>query len=147
MEASKLTIDPNHLRFDKMTNGKRSKLRKENIKSLIRSKPAGTLIMVSEFQAVTMSSNPSTSVMLKNMVKRGEITRHQDDHFKSRYSWAVNEDVKVRVPKAPKAVAPSVGFDTETIVEKAKSYVWQQDDDSLRGFIKWLEGGEKNLPK
>lgn len=145
MEASKLTIDPNHLRFDKMSNGRRSKLRKENIKALIRSKPAGTIIKVSDFQKVTMSSNPSTSVMLKNMVKRGEISRYRDEQFKSRYTWAVSEGVKVKVPKTPRQAPKSV-FDTETIIEKAKSYVWQQDDDSLRGFIKWLEQGE-NLPK
>lgn len=143
MEASKLVIDPKHLRFDKMPMAKRSKLRRENIKALIKSKPAGTVIYISEFQKATMSSNPATYTMLMNMVKKGQIIKIQDEKQRNRYSWAV-PDAKVTTPKTPKTESPPTPrVHLEELTEQAKSYAWQKDSDSLRGFIEWMNNGQK----
>lgn len=138
MEATILKIDPEHLRFKKMPMAKKSKLRRENIKALIRSKPAGTPIQIVEFQRVTMTSNPATYSMLMNMVKKGQIQKIAVEGKVNRYSWAVNEKIKVTRKAAPKAPVSATSFDTETLIEKAKSYAWETNDDSLRAFIKWL---------
>ena len=44
MDATKLTVSPDTLRFQKMSRGKRAKLRRQNIIDLINSKPYGTPI-------------------------------------------------------------------------------------------------------
>ena len=136
MEASKLTISPEHIRFKTLTPAKRAELRRENIKALVRSKPAGTIIMLPEFAMVTAGKPGTVHAMLKTMLKKGVITRQTDDNFKARFSYTVNEDVKVKKPRAEPVAKKQ---DTSEIVEKAKEFVWEQNSDSLRDFIKWLK--------
>lgn len=138
MDASKLTIDPSHLRFDKMTGSRKIKLRKENIKALIRSRPAGSPIQYKEFAAVAATSEGNVYSMMKTMIKKGEIHKIDSDERGQRYAWAVDE-AKVIVPKKPKANAPKT-YSVEELIEEAKSFAWRENTDSLRGFITSMEG-------
>lgn len=136
MEAT-LKIHPDHLRFNPMSRAKKLELKRENIKALIRSKPAGTIITINEFARVCASSEQNTYSMLKTMIKRKDIIRIPSEERGQRYSWAVNEG-KVRVA----AKAPVARYELATIVDKAKEFAWQKDSDSLRAFITWLEEGK-----
>lgn len=139
MEASKLQISPEHLRFKPMTRAKRSALRRENIKSLIRSKPAGTTISLAEFAAATQSTDGAVFSMLKTLAKRGEIIKIADDQHKSKYSYVVNEPVIKQAAKPKPAAAPQQpGYDHAALVDKAKDFVWSKNSDSLRDFIEWM---------
>ena len=138
MEASKLQIDPKHLRFKPMTRAQRSKLRRENIKALIRSKPAGTVLGLADFAAATQSTEASAYSMLKTLIKRGEVIKIPDDQHNRRYSYVVNEPVSKRSIKEP-AAAPAKAYDHAALVAKAKDFAWSNNSDSLREFIKWME--------
>lgn len=146
MEASKLKISPEHLRFKPMPKAKRSALRRENIKALIRSKPAGTVIALADFSAATQSSQASAHSMVKTMIKRGEIIKVYAEGHARRYAYVVNEPV-VKQPAKPKATpqpaeqAPEptpAALDLDALVAKAKDFVWSENSDSLREFIKWV---------
>lgn len=131
MEASQLKISPDNLRFRPMSRSKRQLLRRENVKALIRSKPAGTVILLSEFSAVCASNDTNTYSMLQTMIRRGEISRIASEQRGQRYSYVVNEDSRVIKPK-------QTVVKTDSLVEKAKQFAWEQDSDSLRQFIKWM---------
>lgn len=141
MEASKLQISPEHLRFKPMTKGKRSALRRENIKALIRSKPAGTVLGLADFAAATQATEASAYSMLKTLIKRGEIIKIPDDLHNRRYSYVVNEPTKTKITKPadqPKVQLQPGCMDLKQLEAKAKDFAWQEDSDSLREFIKWV---------
>lgn len=69
MDVSKLTIDPEKLKFTKMPAVKRTQLRERNIIDLIRSKPAGTYISGAEFAAVTGKTSSNVLTMIHSMEK------------------------------------------------------------------------------
>lgn len=132
MEASKLQISPSTLRFERMTKGKRAELRRKNIISLIRSTPVGTPISLAEFQAVTQHTTvASTYALLKGMEKKKLIARTSEGP--KQYSYAVLGDTNIVKPKV-EVFTP----DISNITDMAKEYAWTYNDDSLRGFIKWL---------
>lgn len=141
MEASKLSISPEHLRFKPMSRAKRSALRRENIKALIRSKPAGTVLSLADFAAATQSSEGAVYSMLKTMIKRGAIIKIADDLHKSKYSYVVNEPVTKAQAAKEKPLDTRLKKDCMTIADleaKAKDFAWSEDSDSLREFIKWV---------
>lgn len=150
MEASQLKISPENLRFKPMSRKKKLELRRENIKALIRSKPAGTVISIAQFAAACAQTEGNTFAMMKTMIKHGEIVKIPSEGHKKRYSWAVNDGnvISPAVKKAIEAAAPKL--DVALLIEKAKEFVWQEDSDSLRAFVKWIEGEKKhargNLP-
>lgn len=145
MEASKLSISPEHLRFKPMSKGKRSALRRENIKALIRSKPAGTVLGLADFAAATQATEASAYSMLKTLIKRGEIIKIPDDLHNRRYSYVVNEPVtkKQAAKEQPLDTRIKKGcYSLADIEAEAKDFVWSNDTDSLRDFIKHLQGKE-----
>lgn len=158
MEASKLVISAENLRFKPMSRGKRSQLRKENIKALIRSRPAGSKITSADFQAVTGAKYQTIWSMLNSMIRKGEITRTPMPGKTKLYSWVVNEDVKVtkpsvdEAPSADKQDTPERSQpDEHTATDKtpssllvsAKDFAWETNSDSLREFVQWYELAEK----
>jgi hypothetical protein len=151
MEASKLTIDPEHLRFKKLPLKKRAELRKRNVIDLIRSKPIGTPIANYEFQTVMATRGSGhTSLILKKMLEKGVITRVPADG-KSGSSYVVNADVKTK-PKqidTPPQVEPqeitATPTDFKTLEDYAKDFSWKQGSDSLREFVTYMEKVELDL--
>lgn len=142
MDASQLKIDPKHLRFKPMTNKERLRLKRENIKALIKAKPAGTVLTMTDFAAVTATTPANINVIIKTMLKHGEILKIQSESHGQRYSWVVND----KLPETTKPNTKKTGlrYDITTLKQMAKTYAWDNDSDSLRGFIKTLEGTEKN---
>lgn len=135
MEASKLVISPENLRFKPLPRKRKLELRRENIKAYIKSKPAGTVISFSEFANITSQSEPNVYSMIKTMVKRGEILKIQSEDHGQRYSWVVN-DLTEKAIKHPKT---TLRYDVVTLTQMAKEFAWREDSDSLRKFIKSLE--------
>lgn len=140
MDASKLTIHPDHLRFKPMAHSKKLELRRENIKALIRSKPAGTRIDMKDFAKVTGTDPHLTASMIKTMVKRKEIIKIPMWNHAKRYNWAVANDYRVKKPaNLPETTVQLVKPDTAFLADQAMKFVWEKDSDSLREFVKWLE--------
>lgn len=157
MEASKLVISAENLRFKPMSRGKRSQLRKENIKALIRSRPAGSKITSKDSQAVTGAKYQTAWAMLNAMVKKGEIIRTPMPGKTKLYSWVVNEDVKVtkpsvdEAPSADKQDTPERSQPDEhtatdrtpsSLLAAAKDFAWATNSDSLREFVAWYEASK-----
>lgn len=149
MDASKLTIDPEKLRFQKMMPGKRAQLRRKNMIDLINSKPAGTPLRLEEFEAVTRTSSANVHSVIQNMVKDGVITKTLVEGTKNRYCYSVVSNVKVKQPKLPAVpiteTAPVQQFPAQTIEDYAREYSWEANNDSLRGFVKWMDGKELDI--
>ena len=143
MEASKLSISPEHLRFKPMTRAKRSELRRQNIKALIRSKPAGTVLSLADFAAATQSSEGAVFSMLKTLTKRGEIIKIADDVHNRKYSYVVNEPVskKQAAKEKPLDTRQKDCLTMDDLQARAKDFAWSENSDSLRDFIKWIEEG------
>lgn len=151
MEASKLTISPERLRFDPMTKGKRAKLRHQNILDLINSKPAGTPISLLDFTRVTGSKDATVHAMLKTMIKWGVIIRVPSEGNNRSYCYTVVGKAVTKAQAQPAPVdtrgddEPKRAQATKTITEYAKEFVWESNSDSLRDFVKWMDGKELDL--
>jgi hypothetical protein len=150
MEASKVSISPEHLRFEVKGRNKRADLRRRNFLELIRSKPAGTPITLAEFQeAGAYSTTAAAYGLLKTMLDRGTIVRNVEGL--NRHSYVIAADVvkasqAADVEEVPKPVVapdpPQRGVSLPTITnleDMAKQYAWESGEDSLRGFVQWFK--------
>lgn len=133
MDASKLTVNPEAIRLNKMSFKKRSALRRQNILDLINSKPFGTPITLEEFAAVAQLTGPAVHSLLATMVKNGIITKDKITHFKIAYAVTG----AVHTIAAPRQ--------KPTLESLAREYAWKHDTDSLRGFIKWMNEQELSV--
>lgn len=152
MDASKLTIDPDKLRFQKMSHKKRSELRRKNMLDLINSKPAGTALSLQEFEAVTRTSSANVHAVIQHMVKEGVVTKTLVEGTKNRYCYSVVAAVTVKAPKevpqpaiTETTAAATEQFPAMTLGDYARDYAWESNDDSLRGFVKWMDGKELDV--
>lgn len=148
MDASKVTVSPEYLRFTPLTRYKRADLRRKNIIDLIRSKPSGTPISLAEFSAVCDFKGTSAAhAILGRMVKAGTIVRQQEGI--NRYSYYVAADaVNTQTPATtadpmPEPITKHISEKPtdSTIADLAKEFYWNYNSDNLHEFIKWL--GEK----
>lgn len=135
MDVSKLSINPDHLRFKKLTPERKSELRRENIKALIRSKPAGTIITAKEFTEVTKVPGTGIFAILNSLIKKGEITKIPAPGFTKKSSWVVNES---REPVPQPANRPATRYTVLQLTQLAKDFTWDTESDSLREFINKL---------
>jgi hypothetical protein len=155
MEASKLTINPDHLRFQPLPAAKKTELRRKNILDLIRNTPNGTKLRLVDFQkAGAYKTTASAWGMVSTLLKHGTIVREREGL--SGYSYYVAADaVKKQLKPAAAAPAdqaaeqPKFSFTTTKVGEfeqaaqgyinqLAKQYAWEYNSDSLREFVKWL---------
>lgn len=145
MDVSQLKISPEALRFKPLSKQRKSQLRHENIKALIRSKPTGTYIPQAEFARVCAFTEASAGSMLKTLLTHKEIERTVIPGRKNQYSYTVCEDVKVTKPAVKTAEPikdesepiPIASFEI-SIQERAMAFAWSQNSDSLREFIRWI---------
>lgn len=137
MNASKVTIDPQKLRFDKMSNAKRTQLRKQNMLDLIKSKPFGTPITLDEFAAVGAFTTPSAHNLLKHMIKEGIISK---DKSGNKVCYSVNGTPRITRPAEITHVLP-----IKTLEAYARDFAWEHHSDSLREFIKHMETIELDI--
>lgn len=141
MEASKLTINPETLRFQKMPRDQKATLRKRNIIDYIQSKPYNTPIAMTELATVASCTVGNVSLIVRHLEKRGIITRTALGRQQTAY--AVNGEPKTVTPSKPRVVAvpdhlpqaPTFG-DVEAL---ARDFAWQTNSDSLREFIAWAK--------
>src|SRR5437764_15310586 len=106
MDATKLTVSPDTLRFQPMARGKKTKLRRQNIIDLIQSKPSGTPIGLQEFAVVTQTTPSNAWRLVRTMIKRGAIS--QDRISERRAAYRVNGPVttkKLDMPIPPPTTA------------------------------------------
>jgi hypothetical protein len=149
MDASKVTVSPETLRFKKMSPGKRSELRRKNIIELIESKPFGTPITLAEFAAVCSFTDASAHAMLTTMVKKGIISKNPIS--KAKIAYSVNGEPRVIKPKTEVEPTPTRQIDMDvvghekTLGDYAKDFAWQHNSDSLREFVKYMDSVELDI--
>ena len=148
MDASQVTISPDTLRFKPMSKGKRTKLRRQAVIDLIKSKPYGTPIILAEFSAVTQLKGTAAAWgLVKTMLKHGTISR--DEVGPKKYAYRVNGSVRTTKllpppaqPTAPTTeIKPTLDLNKlayRTLVEVAKEYYWETASNDLHGFVEWL---------
>jgi hypothetical protein len=106
MDISKLTVDPEKLRFQPMLRGKRSALRRQNVIDLINSKPFGTCIKLKEFAAVCACTVPTAQAIVNRLVRQGIVTK--TTYSPKAIGYSVNGDVRVLKPASqPPAIVPT----------------------------------------
>jgi len=151
MQASSVTISPETLRFNKMSPGKKAKLRRKNIIELIKSKPVGTPIRLREFAAVTLTKAENCQRVLRQMVKEGVLSSEKlGPHKSSPVAYFVNNARITRTTATDRSAPPPTepAFSpryTRTVSDYAKDYYWETHDDSLHGFVAWMDKIELQL--
>lgn len=160
MEASKVSINPDFIRFEKMPRGKKTALRRQNVIDLIKSKPLGTPIVLSEFQAVTgHTTETSAWALIKTMIKKKKISRVAVEGRVNKFCYVVNDAKTVKpaaiaapphaTPEKPAETAAPRARTTEmpakNLTSYAREFAWESNSDSLRDFIKWMDGKELDL--
>ena len=146
MYASRLKISPEVAKYKNLPVHKRTSLRKEKIKQLILSLPAGTPISTTKFQQVTGLNNSAAWRLVDQMVKAGEIIKTQTNDSKKSFSYDVN-NAKLKgfiVPAQRETAETQVKQEVKqkvdvepTLQEKAKVFTWLTGSDSLSQFIAW----------
>lgn len=137
MDASKVTVSPETLRFQKMSKGRKAKLRRQNVIDLIKGKPYGTPITLADFCAVTQLSTGSAYSLIQTMVKHGTISKDKLDGRK--YAYRVNGAVWVTKKSQP-AHSTSEPIDTAVeAVRLAREFHWQTSSNDLHEFVAWLD--------
>lgn len=164
MEASKISVNPELLKFRPLTLMQQRKIREQRIIELIRSKPAGTKIKLRDFAAVIEMTPDSTARLIHKMIERKKLSQFPATG-QARKSYTVLADVKVQKAGPPAAVLPdSRDMKAEnfklrfppvveriptpqprpttppnTLVQDAKEFSWQFNSDSLREFVAWAQ--------
>jgi hypothetical protein len=148
MEASKVTINPDKLKYEQMTEKQRTELRARNIIDLIRNTPAGERITLMQFmKAAGYRTYQSADSKLKSMIRQGLISKTELDHPKT-YAYSIN-DGTLTAPKREPAKEVQHFDDIQppfqTLGDYAKQFVWEANSDSLRDFVRWMDGKELDL--
>ncbi|MDE2106077.1 MAG: hypothetical protein KGL39_53130 [Patescibacteria group bacterium] len=134
MDASKVTVSADTLRFQKMDKGRKTKLRRQNIIDLIKSKAYGTPITLAEFGTAAQLTASSAYSLIETMVKNGVISKDKLEGQK--YAYRVNGAVWVSKKPETAQVKP-----LGNAAELARDFYWQTGSDSLHEFVQWLEHG------
>jgi hypothetical protein len=133
---------------------RRTEMKREAVKAYIRSKPTGEPINLRQMGksiglfGAQLQTFPG---FLLNMANRGDITMEGEKSKRSRV-FTVVDDVKTTIgggmPKSveePVAELPTVELPAKdntagSLLDYAQRFAWEQDSDSLRSFVAWMEG-------
>jgi hypothetical protein len=148
MDVRKVTISEATIDRIRMSSGKKKvQLREEAIKNLIKSKPAGTVLKVKDFQKVTLVENAGTvHAILKRLLVRGDIDRFRPNPLKKiQFAYTVMDEVKVKTPPVIRARDMNpITFSHEDIERKAQEFLWEVDDvdrPTLKKFLDFFVNG------
>lgn len=159
MFASRVTVSERTM-VKHRASQRAMEMRRELVKSYIQSKPYGKRIKMVEFARAMGTTEGRADQIIKNMVTRGVIVRHELSP--RRFFYTVPGDVKVTKPgtvvepehePSPEEVAKvaaEVNYSPQqiyagTLEEAAMRFAWQHPlyNNDLREFLKWFksEGG------
>lgn len=148
MQASRVSISQETHLKNALTPSKKKQLRREAVKNLINSKPAGTILRSRDFARV-LGAKPNNAWNLVRRMKQLGLIGSIQEGPKS-FSWYVKDGPEAEAPKikttpawtppnnagTPIFIPPQ--SDRELLLSKAKDRAWQNNSDSLREFIKSL---------
>lgn len=167
MEASRVTISPETLQTQRDSvnsivgyRKRKTILKDESIKTLVRNTPAGKGLTASKLMSVAGYDPTNTNSYQAGMqyilgaIRRGVIVRvdPSEKTFKKQYfvpddvhtvnkqrprAKATDEEKKLEIPGETLAISTEVVVDV--IVAKAKQFAWEHNSDSLREFIATLQ--------
>lgn len=151
MEASKVTISPTTVEWNRLGKKKKTNLRRKLIIEYIQSKPAGTLIKMGEFREVChFTTDPNTNAFVQRMLRDGVISQYAGEKPRTHY-YAVTGAVRLVKPKAtppPPEDEPTTEEPVRSnhnLTEYAKQFAWERNSDSLREFVAYMDGKELEL--
>ncbi len=133
---------------------KKKALRIEIVKAYIRSKPAGTRILITEFAELVNLKKANCDTFIKSLVKKKIIGRENISNRRFSYfipgdavtvkepTVAIPKDIQTIVEKTldPAPVEydlPVAALPYNNVVEAAKTFAWINNSDSLREFVSW----------
>lgn len=148
MEASKVSVSAHYLKFERMGRNKKADLRRRNVLDLIRSKPSGTPITLAEFQEVcAFTTTAGAYGLIKTMLDRGTIVREVEGL--NRHSYYIAADAVKREREKERGTTPQTEIvtppATNALTDYAKQFAWEKNSDSLREFIKYMDGIELDI--
>lgn len=136
-------------------------IRRHAVLDLIRSRPVGETITLTDVQKVcAYTSNGAASTLVKSMEKDGWLTidRTRDDKGKLRNTYVINEDkitakplkrtmaakpaklAIIDVPQRQLKKPPLVNeLEAQAVRQLVLEYYWRNQNDSLRQFVAWIE--------
>lgn len=154
MVANNVIITPEtkaRLAYKELSPVKKRELREEMIKERIRNTADGACTKQELVAAAGLNPDAHTSEyskgvgMINSMIKRGIISYLPTHKF--RKTWSVRTDVKVKNKPVDKAVIPEkvvVALQERLVtrnelLDVAKDFAWQNNSDSLRDFITYVQ--------
>lgn len=154
MDASKITIteETRQALARPMSEKKRHKLQVEAAKAYVRSQPTGTIIPMYKIAAAAGIKKGTAHWFCQRLIKEKALVWHKASHEQSG-SWSVYEDMIVKstppksvpkpeeqLPTPPPAAPTGPTAGKDLLLNYAKEFAWVNNSDSLREFIKWMEG-------
>lgn len=154
MEASKVEVREELIKFKPISNKAKNALRKQRIKDLIERRPYMSRINSLDMAEAAQLSPAGAWAMALRMVQQGEIVKH--NLSAKTYAFTLNPPVTVTAPatvnrpaeasKAAEAAPTGPESTTQaTLVQYAKDFAWKTGSDSLREFVAYMDGKELEL--
>ena len=148
MGVSKLTVSQKTYDLNYLGKKKKTNLRRKAIIELIQSKPAGEIIKTGEIQAVGQFTTYANAwSFINRMTRDGVIARYESEKPKS-YYYAVTGAMRITKPgqQSSSETSPVIDPSTKpTLAEYAKNFAWSHNSDSLRDFVRYMDGKELEL--
>ena len=170
MEVSKLTLSEEMERAihnPRVSLKRKRELRTARVKEYINSLPAGTEISkrtLGQVAGYQKTSLASSYVFIDSLIKSGEI--HCERISRNKMSWSTDDGVRIITPKTSetsgseeidiietKSSDDGIKSEVKDVEEvtlnrfnleyQAKLFVWEENSDSIREFVKWLKQNDK----
>lgn len=145
MEASKVSLSADTLQSSSLKHGDKMRLRLQALTDYIQSRPYMAKITYRDLMHVLqVNYQADARKVVLRAEKEGLITRHELGIRK--FAYTVNGVVTTKKLDAPKPKKDKSVTGTPprepsgNIEELARNFAWDQNSDSLREFIKWLQG-------
>ncbi len=146
VQATNVKISEQTLFKNKMTGKRKTALRRKLVLELIESKPAGTPITMREFKAVGyFSTEANTHSFVQRMIRDGIVARY-DTEKPRKHTYASLGKIKTIKPTPEGDVVTQQPKDKVlSLTAYAKQFSWENNTDSLRGFVQWMDGKELEI--
>jgi len=114
------------------------RLRFVNLTELVDKKNGGIITLNEIAVACDLKSTGAASDFVSNLVKNGYVEREliPDGSGGKRYKYKIIREYKEEPTPSNKK---SFEMTINRVEDLAKSFVWSQNSDSLRGFVDWLK--------
>lgn len=141
-EAARTVVSPETIRRAEipLTHKQKVQIKQDRVKALIKSKPAGTRIMLEDFLADGIFNNTASAYgFLKTMIKKGIIGKTEIGL--KQYSYYVPDGTTIVPPSPAAPPKPKAILAVDKVEQKAMQFSWECPEhyNDLHEFVKWLK--------